>query len=163
MPMPIPSAAMISDAYSTSPAVVQTREASKVDTFSRSVIEMPRFPCRALSSQYQYWARNDWFRWYRCSSTAMLLAGIDPALAGRDQLPSVPEHFEVINRRETNWCVVPWALPEWAAVVHPELEPDAALAALFDDLAYVLRLDEADAAAAWRSRFAELHDVGTKL
>jgi aminopeptidase len=92
-----------------------------------------------------------------------LLAGIDPALAGRDQLPSVPEHFEVINQRHTNWCVVPWALPEWAAVVHPELEPDAALAALFDDLTYVLRLDEPDAAAAWRSRFAELHTVGTKL
>src|ERR1700761_6662902 len=77
MPMPIPSTAMISDAYSTSPAVVQTREASKGDTFSRSVMEMPRFPCRALSSQYQYCARNDWFRWYRCSSTAMLLAGSD--------------------------------------------------------------------------------------
>jgi aminopeptidase len=92
-----------------------------------------------------------------------LLSGIDPAVAGRDQLPSVPEHFEVINRRETNWCVVPWALPEWAAVVHPELEPDAALAALFDDLAYVLRLDEPDAAAAWRARFGELHEVGTKL
>src|SRR5439155_13619760 len=57
-----------------------------------------------------------------------LLAGIDPALAGRDQLPSVPEHFEVINTRQTNWCVVPWALPEWASVVHPELEPAAALA-----------------------------------
>ena len=92
-----------------------------------------------------------------------LLSGIDPAVAGRDQLPSVPEHFEVINRRETNWCVVPWALPEWAAVVHPELEANAALAALFDDLAYVLRLDEADAAAAWRARFGELHAVGTKL
>ena len=39
-----------------------------------------------------------------------LLAGIDPAVAGRDQLPSVPEHFEVINRRETNWCSLPCSL-----------------------------------------------------
>jgi aminopeptidase len=92
-----------------------------------------------------------------------LLAGIDPSVAGRDQLPSVPEHFEVINNRTTNWCVVPWAVPEWAAVVHPDLEPEAALAALFDDLTYVLRLDEPDAGAAWRERFADLHTVGTKL
>jgi len=92
-----------------------------------------------------------------------LLAGIDPAVAGRDQLPSVPEHLEVINEPTTHRCVVPWAVPEWAAVVHPELDPDAALAALFDDLAYVLRLDEPDAGAAWRARFGELHTVGTKL
>jgi aminopeptidase len=92
-----------------------------------------------------------------------LLAGIDPAVAGQDQLPSVPEHFEVINDRTTNWCVVPWAIPEWAAIVYPDRDPDAALAALFDDLTYVLRLDEPDAGAAWRERFGELHTVGTKL
>ena len=54
---------MISAAYSTSPAVVQIRAAMTDDTFSCSVIEMPRLPCSALSSQYQYWARNGWFRW----------------------------------------------------------------------------------------------------
>ena len=63
MPRPIPSTTMIRDAYRTSPAVVQIRDAISVDTFSRSVIEIPRFPCSALSSQYQYWARNDSFRW----------------------------------------------------------------------------------------------------
>lgn len=92
-----------------------------------------------------------------------LLAGIDPAVAGHDQLPSVPEHFQVINDRTTNWCVVPWAVPEWASVVHPDLDPEAAVAALVEDLTYVLRLDEPDAGAAWRERFAELHTVGTKL
>ena len=34
-----------------------------VETFSRSVIEIPRFPCSALPSQYQYWARKGSFRW----------------------------------------------------------------------------------------------------
>ncbi len=53
-PMPMPSTRMISEAYRTSPAVVQIREAISVVTFSRSVIEIPRFPCIALVSQYQY-------------------------------------------------------------------------------------------------------------
>ena len=61
-PRPMPSTKMMSDAYSTSPAVVQTRDAIRLETFSRSVIEMPRLPCRALLSQYQYWVRNGWFR-----------------------------------------------------------------------------------------------------
>ena len=63
MPRPIPSATMIRAAYRTSPAVVQIRDAISVDTFSRSVIEIPRFPCSAFLSQYQYWARNGSFRW----------------------------------------------------------------------------------------------------
>ena len=62
-PRPIPSTTMIREAYRTSPAVVQIRDAISVDTFSRSVIDTPRFPCSALSSQYQYWAGNDSSRW----------------------------------------------------------------------------------------------------
>ena len=92
-----------------------------------------------------------------------LMNGVDPAKAGLDQLPSVPQHLEVINAKTTNWCVVPWATPAWASFVHPELDEDAALAALFDELVYVLRLDEADTEAAWNKRFAELHAAGQKL
>ena len=62
-PRPMPSTTMMRDAYRTSPAVVQIRDAISVDTFSCSVIEIPRFPCSALPSQYQYWARNDSSRW----------------------------------------------------------------------------------------------------
>ena len=58
----------------------------------------------------------------------------------------------MINDRTTNWCVVPWATVEWARVVHPELDDDAALAKLWEQLVYMLRLDEDDAAAAWRER-----------
>ena len=63
MPMPIPNSRISTDAYRTRPAVVQIRAAISVDTFSRSVIEMPRFPCSALVSQYQYWAKNGSLRW----------------------------------------------------------------------------------------------------
>jgi aminopeptidase len=92
-----------------------------------------------------------------------LMRGVDPGRAGRDPLPAVPEHMQVINARTTNWCVVPWATPAWAQFVHPDLEPDAALAKLIEELIYVLRLDEDDAEAAWEERFAELHAAGKKL
>jgi aminopeptidase len=92
-----------------------------------------------------------------------LMDGVDPARAGRDQLPSLKEHYEVINAKTTNWCVVPWATPAWAAVAHPELEPEAALAKLWEELVYVLRLDEDDAGAAWHTRVEQLHDAGSKL
>jgi aminopeptidase len=82
---------------------------------------------------------------------------------GRDQLPKLPAHLGVINARTTNWCVVPWATVEWARVVHPELADDAALAKLWEQLVYVLRLDADDAAAAWRERVGELHAVGKRL
>jgi aminopeptidase len=92
-----------------------------------------------------------------------LMDGVDPSLAGRDQLPSMREGFEIINAKTTNWCVVPWATETWATVVHPELDPQAALAKLNEELVYLLRLDAPDAAAAWRERGAQLQDVGTRL
>jgi aminopeptidase len=92
-----------------------------------------------------------------------LMDGVDPARAGRDQLPSLKEHYEVINAKTTNWCVVPWATEAWATVAHPELEPEAALAKLWEELVYVLRLDEDDAGAAWRARVGQLHEAGSKL
>ena len=92
-----------------------------------------------------------------------LMDGVDPARAGRDQLPSLKAHHEVINAKTTNWCVVPWATDAWAAVAHPELEPDAARAKLWEELVYVLRLDEDDPAGAWRDRVTQLHEAGSKL
>jgi aminopeptidase len=92
-----------------------------------------------------------------------LMDGIDPARSGRDQLPALKEHYGVINAKTTNWCVIPWATEAWATVAHPDLEPADALAKLEDELVYVLRLDEEDAAAAWRERVRQLHEAGTKL
>jgi aminopeptidase len=92
-----------------------------------------------------------------------LMDGIDPARAGRDQLPALKVSYEVINAKTTNWCVVPWATGDWARVVYPDLEPAGAVAKLWDDLVYVLRLDEDDPAGAWRERVRELHEAGSKL
>ncbi|MBA3841736.1 MAG: aminopeptidase [Actinobacteria bacterium] len=92
-----------------------------------------------------------------------LMDHIDPARAGRDQLPGLQEQYDVINAKTTNWCVVPWATSEWAAVVHPGLDAAAALAKLEEELVYVLRLDAADAAGAWQERVGELHEAARRL
>lgn len=91
------------------------------------------------------------------------LDGIDPALIGRDGLPMIPERRVVINDRSINWTVVGYPNAAWAAVVHPELAPDAALAKLVQQFAHAARLDEPDPAAAWRERMAELAAVGQRL
>jgi aminopeptidase len=81
-----------------------------------------------------------------------LLDDIDPARAGRDQLPFLRESGKVVNDRTTNWTIGPAPGRDWAHLVHPELEPDAALAALLRELVHILRLDEEDPVAAWRAR-----------
>lgn len=92
-----------------------------------------------------------------------LLAGVDPARAGRDALPALAENFDVINAKTTNWTVVPWPTPEWARLVHPGVDDDTAMARLWEQLVFVLRLDEPDPAAAWHARLAQLHEAGQRV
>jgi len=91
------------------------------------------------------------------------LDGLDPGRAGRDGLPMLSGLFDVINAQTTNWTVSPWATPDWASLVHPGLDESGALERLWDQLTYVLRLDERDPAGAWRTRLAELHDVARRI
>ncbi len=92
-----------------------------------------------------------------------LLDDLDPVRVGRDQLPFLPEVGQVVNERTTNWTVSPCPNPEWAALVHPDLEPAAALARLWEQVAHVCRLDEADPVAAWRERLDTLVEAAAKL
>src|SRR5215218_1898411 len=59
-----------------------------------------------------------------------LLSDLDPARAGRDQLPFLRESAQVVNARTTNWTAVPCPTQPWAQLVHPDLEPAEALARL---------------------------------
>ena len=84
------------------------------------------------------------------------LDGLDPALAGRDQLPYVKEVPKIVGERTTNWTIVPCAHPAWAKLVHPELDDEAAYEKLWEELWHVLRLDADDPARAWDERMETL-------
>jgi aminopeptidase len=84
------------------------------------------------------------------------LDGLDPQLLGRDQLPWLKEIPRVIDDRSTNWCGVACPHPDWAALVHQDLPPDAAYEKLCEELRYIYRLDEPDPMVAWDERVAAL-------
>jgi aminopeptidase len=92
-----------------------------------------------------------------------LFDDLDPARLGRDIYPRVKEWMHVINDSSVNWCVAPCPTAEWAELVHPDLDPGRALEQLWDELAHICRLDEADPPAAWRDRSATLAQVADRL
>jgi aminopeptidase len=92
-----------------------------------------------------------------------ILTGVDPKRAGRDQLPDLRERLVVINKRLVNWSILPYPTPFWAELVHPDLDPDAAIAKLTDELMHVCRLDEDDPIGAWRERDETLHAAADRL
>ncbi len=91
-----------------------------------------------------------------------VFADLDPARVGRDQLPSLRETAEVINRRELNWTVIPAPNPGWAELVYPDLDRVEALRRLEADIRTVCRLDQ-DPTVAWPARAAELRAHAAKL
>ena len=92
-----------------------------------------------------------------------LLEDLDPVRAGKDRLPAVKESGKVVNDRTTNWSIVPCSTPVWASLVFPDLPPEEAQAALDERLLHILRLDEADPIAAWRSRADTLVAAAERL
>jgi aminopeptidase len=106
----------------------------------------------------------------RCARIALtgvsdpeLFAGVDPELAGRDQLPWLSEGGAVINDRTTNWCGVPCPTKGWARLVHPDLPADEALERLWEQILHILRLDTDDPRAAWQERVDALVHSATAL
>ncbi len=91
------------------------------------------------------------------------LDGLDPARAGRDQIPYLPNSGDVVNRGTTNWCVVPAPTLAWAVEVYPNAAPDDALERLWDAVVHVCRLDEPDPRSAWLERMGWLKDVAGRL
>jgi aminopeptidase len=91
------------------------------------------------------------------------LEGLDPARAGLDLLPYLPETGEVVNRMTTSWCIVPVPTTAWAALVYPDLDAEAALEQLWEDVAHICRLDEEDPSAAWMERSKALKTNARRL
>ncbi|MDQ3849953.1 MAG: aminopeptidase [Actinomycetota bacterium] len=92
-----------------------------------------------------------------------LLNDLDPARAGRDQLPFLRETSRVVNERTTNWAAVPCPSAPWAELVHPDRDPGGALERLWEQVLHICRLDEDDPVAAWRSRGDDLATIAERL
>jgi aminopeptidase len=91
------------------------------------------------------------------------LEGLDPARAGRDLLPYLPEVGEIVNRMTTSWCIVPAPTLPWAERVYPDLEPAEAYEKLWGAVAHICRLDTDDPAAAWTERGSALKANAKRL
>ena len=91
------------------------------------------------------------------------LDGLDPARAGHDLLPYLPETGEIVNRMTTSWCIVPAPTPDWAEVVYPALPRQEAYERLWEAVAHVCRLDADDPGAAWTERAAALKKNASRL
>ena len=89
--------------------------------------------------------------------------GLDPRRLGRDIYPRVKEWNEVLDKRTVNWCVAPSPTREWARLVYPQLELDAAYEKLWAQVIHVCRLDEEDPAAAWHARSGEIEAVAARM
>jgi aminopeptidase len=91
------------------------------------------------------------------------LEGLDPRRAGRDQLPRVKETNVIVNERTVNWTIVAYPTPAWARLVFPELDDDAALERLWEEVRHVSRLDEPDPLEAWEQRIDQLERAAEAL
>ncbi|HVW18514.1 MAG TPA: aminopeptidase [Solirubrobacteraceae bacterium] len=92
-----------------------------------------------------------------------VFADVDPARAGMDQMPFLKESARIVNERTTNWCGFPCPTPGWARLVYPELEPEAALARLWEEVLHVMRMDTDDPVAAWTERIGTMEAVAARL
>src|SRR4051812_17011122 len=92
-----------------------------------------------------------------------LLDDLDKTLVGRDRLPRLEEHSEIVSERSTNWCIVPAPTRSWAALVFPDVPEEEAYEKLWQQIEHVLRLDEPDPAAAWDERMAVLNESARRL
>ncbi len=91
------------------------------------------------------------------------LEGLDPSRVGRDMLPRVKETNVIVNERTVNWTIVPYPTLPWARVCFPDLDADAALARLWDEVRHVCRLDEPNPLEAWERRIDELERASEAL
>jgi aminopeptidase len=89
-----------------------------------------------------------------------LLSNEDPAKVGRANSAVSKAYrpaLELITRHAINWTIVAAATPAWAASMFPDLDPDAALAKVWEAIFQTTRINTSDPVAAWKTHDASLH------
>jgi aminopeptidase len=89
-----------------------------------------------------------------------LLAGQDPdkvARANRARSVAYRPALELITNFATNWSILSYATPAWAATMFPDLPEPEAVARLWDAIFAASRVDAPDPVAAWAAHNAALH------
>ena len=105
---------------------------------------------------------------FRSGAARLAVAGGNPALLSQEDPEKVGRAnravskayrpaLELITRHDINWTIVAAATPAWAATVFPNLNPDEALARLWDAIFAASRVDAPDPVAAWKTHDAGLH------
>jgi aminopeptidase len=95
-----------------------------------------------------------------------LLAGEPPQLISAVQQATAREvrpFRELISRNHTNWAVVAAASQAWAEKVFPNVPSAQATDRLWDAIARMCRLDQADALEAWERHLANLATRSERL
>lgn len=94
------------------------------------------------------------------SSRAQADEHLDPARVGQARTRLLNDaNLRRINDRAVNWTLVAYPTPGWAQAIFGAPDVDR----LWDTLAYLVRLDEPDPAAAWHERLDELRQRAEAL
>jgi aminopeptidase len=101
--------------------------------------------------------------WFYGDTEPTLMRDIEPALLGLDISPRRKESAVIIGDRSVSWTVLPAVTPAWAHSLFPELDGGQAEEKLWETIAHVCRLTEADPVGAWEERFASLKRVALTL
>jgi aminopeptidase len=100
---------------------------------------------------------------FQGSSAPRLMDDIDADRLGLDIMPRLRESTQVTMKQLTNWTIVPWPNPDWASMVHPGLSAADAYERLWEEIAFICRLNEDDPAAAWNARLETLERGAAQL
>jgi aminopeptidase len=104
--------------------------------------------------------RNGAARLAITGASPLLLSNEDPdkvSRANRAVSKAYRPALELITRHEINWTIVAAATPAWAAAMFPELQPEAALASLWEAIFRTTRVDNEDPVSVWKAHDATLH------
>jgi aminopeptidase len=105
---------------------------------------------------------------YRAGAARLAIAGDNPALlagqdpekvarANRARSTAYRPALELITNFATNWSIVSYATPAWAALMFPDAPEPEAVAKLWDAIFAASRIDKPDPVTAWAEHNAALH------